>query len=193
VGAVNTVTKRKQRRERAETVGANGGAVLASAATGKAPRVKYSVRDAPGTAANLFLAIGAVFGVVGLVDLGMLWTPARLGTAAWEFATISQTFTNLPVPTFGLLFVTLGLVLHPRRHPLWIRGAAAAFGIIALILVSMGLLFALSVPAVVGAASPEVIGALKRAILKNGTEIVAYPIAFGVLGMLLWRGVERVR
>ena len=189
---MNTVTKRKQRQERVETVGANGGAVLASAATDKAPRVRYRFQDAPGTAANLFLAIGAVFGVVGLVDLGMLWTPARVGTAAWEFATISQTFTNLPVPTFGLLFVTLGLVLHPTRHPLWIRGAAAAFGIIALILVGMGLLFALSVPVVVGAASPEMTGALKRAILKNGTEIVAYPIAFGVLGMLLWRGVKRV-
>ncbi len=186
------MTKGKQRRERAETVGANTGAVFVSAETGKAPRVKYRHRDAPGTVANLFLAIGAVFGIVGLVDLTMLWTPARLGTAAWEFATISQTFTNLPVPTFGLLFVTLGLVLHPTRHPLWIRGAAAALGIVALILVSMGLLFALSVPAVVGAASPEVIGALKRAILKNGTEIVAYPTAFGVLSMVLWRGVERV-
>ena len=46
-GAVNTVTKRKQR---VETVGANGGAVLASAATDKAPRVRYRFQDAPGTA-----------------------------------------------------------------------------------------------------------------------------------------------
>ena len=75
---------------------------------------------------------------------------------------------------------------------MWRRGGAVAFGRIALMLVGMGLMYALGVPVVVGAASPGMTGALKRAILKDGTEIVAYPIAFGVLGMLLWRGVKRV-
>jgi hypothetical protein len=61
------------------------------------------------------------------------------------------------------------------------------FGVLALVLVAMGLLYALAVPAVINQAGPEAMEALKRAIIKNGTEIVVYPVVFGLVSIMLWR------
>ena len=60
----------------------------------------------------------------------------------------------------------------------------------AMILLGMGAVYVLSLPAVVREATPEVTDALKRALLKTGTEIVVYPTVFGLVSVILWRGVE---
>ncbi len=182
---MNTVRKRKRRRERAEK-----GAVVASAATGKAPRVKYRLRNSRATTANMMVAVGAALVFVALVDVAIVWTPLRLGTPGWEFATISRTFTNVPMTAIGWVLVAFGVVRHPDRHVFWTRGVAAAFAAMALILLGMGAVYALSLPAVVREATPGVTDALKRALLKTGTEIVVYSTVFGLVSVILWRGVE---
>lgn len=151
----------------------------------------YRVRQGAETAANVLAAIGVAFALVGFVDLAIMWTPVRFGTPGWEFATVTQTLTNVPLTTFGLGLIAYGLLSHPSRHPLWTRGSAVVFGVLAVVLVGMGLLYVLSVPAVVQAASPEMAGALKRAVLKSGTEMVVYPLTFGLVSVLLWRAVRR--
>lgn len=150
-------------------------------------RPKKRLRDPEATSANLFVVVGAAFAMIGLVDLGLLWTPVRIGTPGWEFATVSRTFTNVPMTAFGLVLVTYGLIRHPARRPAWTRGAAVVFGVLALVLVAMGLLYALAVPAVINQAGPEAMEALKRAIIKNGIEIVVYPVVFGLVSIMLWR------
>ncbi len=188
---MNTVRKkRKRRRERAETVGAKTATVAASAATGNAPRIKYRLRNARATTANMMVAVGAALVFVALVDVAIVWTPLRLGTPGWEFATISRTFTNVPMTAIGWVLIALGVVRHPDRHVFWTRGVAGAFAAMALILLAMGAVYALSVPAVVREATPEVTDALKRALLKTSTEIVVYTTVFGLVGVMLWRGVE---
>jgi predicted cobalt transporter CbtA len=187
---MNTVGKRKRRRERAETVGAKMATAVASAATGNAPRIKYRLRNARATTANMMVAVGAALVFVALVDVAIVWTPLRLGTPGWEFATISRTFTNVPMTAIGWVLIAFGVVRHPDRHVFWTRGVAGAFAAMALILVAMGGVYLLSVPAVVREATPEVTDALKRALLKTGTEIVVYSTVFGLVSVILWRGVE---
>ena len=71
------------------------------------------------------------------------------------------------------------------------RGVAVVFGLIAVVLAGMALLYALSLPVVVQAAATEMVGGLKRALLKTGTEIVVYPSFFAVAGVMLWRTVTK--
>ncbi len=89
----------------------------------------------------------------------------------------------------GLVFVALGLMRHPARHPAWTRGAAVVFGLVALVLAVMGLLYALATPAIMRQAGPEAMEALTRAMIKSGTEIVVYPVIFALVSVMLWRGV----
>ena len=78
------------------------------------------------TAGSLFVAIGSGLAVVGLVDLAMLWYPMQLGSAGWEFAAVSRTFTNAPMTMVGLVLVAFGLIRR-GTHPAMIRGAAVVF------------------------------------------------------------------
>ncbi len=154
---------------------------------------KYRLRDPEATSANLFFAIGVAFALVGLVDLGMLWTPPRIGTPGWEFMTVSRTLTNVPMTAFGLALVAYGLLRNPARHPGWTRGASVIFGLLALILAAMGLLYGLATPAVIKQAGPEAMEALTRAMIKSGTEIVVYPAIFGSVSIMLWRAVAHTQ
>ena len=143
------------------------------------------------TAGNLFVAIGSGLAVVGLVDLAMLWYPMRLGVVGWEFAAVSRTFTNAPMTMVGLVLVAFGLIRR-GTHPAMIRGAAVVFAVLSLILVAMGMLFAMSAPAVLFQTSGEAATeALKRAMVKNGVEIVVYPAVLIGIAVILWHGVKR--
>ena len=153
-------------------------------------RVKHVLRDPAATSANLFIVVGAALVLVAFVDIVIVWTPVRFGTAGWEFATISRTFTNVPMTAVGWTLVAVGLIRHPGRHVFWTRGAAVALGVVALVLVGMGLIYALSLAAVVREATPDIVGALKRAVLKTGTEIAVYSTMFASASFILWRGVE---
>jgi hypothetical protein len=183
---MNTVSKRRRRRERSGKVGV----VAPSAAKGRAPKVKYKLRDGRATTADMLVAVGAGLVLVALVDVAIIWTPVRLGTPGWEFVTVSRTFTNVPMTAMGWAFIAIGVVWHPERHVFWTRGVAAVFAALAVVLLGMGLIYGLAVPAVVREAAPETADALKRAVLKTCTEIVVYPTVFGLVSVILWRGVE---
>ncbi len=65
------------------------------------------------------------------------------------------------------------------------------FGIVALVLVGLGLLFVTAVPAVAHQAGDDATEALIRAVIKNGAEMAIYPLMLGFMSVVLWRGVER--
>lgn len=154
------------------------------------PSRKFIYRDPRVTEGSLFVAIGSGLAVVGLVDLALLWFPMQMGTAAWEFATISRTFTNAPMTMVGLVLIAVGLLRRGIR-PIVIRRAAFVFAALSFVLVAMGMLFGLAVPAVLSQASGDAASeALKRVILKNGIEIVVYPTVLLLIAVILWHAVR---
>jgi hypothetical protein len=185
----------------AKAVGSRGKAVMESQ-SGKRSRVlfdseparrkKYATVDVAAISASVFMVIGGAFVTVGVVDLALLWTPLRFGTPAWEFATLSQTFSSLPFTGLGLVFVAVGLVGHPSARGLWIKGAAVVFGVLALTLVVLGLLYVTVAPEIVRQTPAEGLDAVGTALVKNGVEILAYTIACAAISLLLWRGVKKV-
>ena len=152
---------------------------------------QYRLRNADQSLAVVVMLMGAAFAVVGAVDLALRWMPARLGTPGWEFATVTQTFTNVTLPALGLVLVTVGAIRHPALGGIWTRIAAGMFAVLALALLGLGLLYLTGIPAVFRAATPEMRDAVIRAGIKTGTEIVVYPAAFAAMSVLLWRGVDR--
>jgi hypothetical protein len=147
-------------------------------------------RDPRATEGQLFVVVGLALALVGFVDLLLLWFPTQLGTAGWEFATASRTFTNVPMTMVGLVLVAVGLVRRGTR-PVIVRRLAVIFAALSFVLMAIGLLFALSAFAVLSQASGDTAAdALQRAIVKNGVEIVAYPITFLAMATILWRAVR---
>jgi len=137
------------------------------------------------------MVIGAAFALVGVIDLTLMWTPVRFGNPAWEFATLSRTFSNVPLTGLGLLLVALGLVRHPDWDGLWVRVAAGVFGLVTVLLVVLGVLYLTVLPAVIRETPVEGLDAVGNTVVKNGVEIVVYPIAFALIAVLLWRGVRK--
>ena len=63
---------------------------------------------------------------------------------------------------------------------------------LAVLLMLMGALYALTLPDVFRQAPPPSIEPLVRTVVRNGAEIVAYPLLCLIIALLLWRGVERM-
>jgi hypothetical protein len=153
---------------------------------------KFKLHDADATSANLLIALGVALTTVGLVHLGVLWTPTRLGHPGWEFGTLSQTFSNVPLVITGLVLFLYGKVRHPRTHPAWPRRAAIGMGVLALVLTTMGILYATALPDVFRQAPATSWEPLVRAIVRNGAEILVYPVICVIMAIILWCGVEKV-
>lgn len=150
------------------------------------------VRGADAVAATVATLLGATFTVVGLVDLGLLWNPPNFGSSSWEFATLSQTFDSLPMTTLGLGLLAFGFLHQPRSRPIQVRVVAGIFGLVAIWLLAMGVLYFTVAPEVMRQAPPEAVTALNRAIVKNVAEIIIYPVTFVSLAVVLWRSVRAI-
>jgi hypothetical protein len=164
---------------------------LAHAPSGDSDRPQgLEYKDPNATDGGLFIAIGSALALVGVVDLAFLWFPLQLGTAGWEFVTVSRTFTNAPMTMVGLVFIASGLMRRGTR-PETMRRVAFAFAALSFVLVLLGMLFGLAAPAVLAQTSGETaVLAMKRAMMKNGVEIVVYPITLVVIAAILMRGVR---
>jgi hypothetical protein len=154
-------------------------------------RAKYEIVDAEATSALLVITIGLAFALVGLIDLALLWTPLGFGSPAWEFATLSQTFSNWPVTGLGLLLAVYGLVRHPNTGAVWAAVAVIVFALVAVALAAMAVLYLTVVPTVLRNAPVEGVQVMGRAVYKVAAEAVIYPIVFGAIAIILWRGLKR--
>ena len=138
-------------------------------------------------AGTLLFAASIAVTLVTTVDLAILWTPLRFGTAGWEFATITRTMTSMPVIVVALILAAFGLIVWPGSSARRMRGLAAMMAVMALAIVGAGVLYGLSVPVVLGRVDAESADAARRAITKTATEMVIYPVALGVMARAAWR------
>ncbi len=143
-------------------------------------------------AAKLAAVFGTGLFMVGVIDLAILWTPFRFGTAGWEFAAVSRTFTNMPMITLGALMAPLavGYLAGGLRTGV-VKGVAAGYAFGVLVMVVLAGLYILSGVEVWQVTPPEGMSALKRAILKNGVEMVVYTGILASAAVVSWRFGKR--
>jgi hypothetical protein len=150
------------------------------------------VRQSQAVGATVMTLLGTAFIVVGMVDLGLLWSPLNLGRVSWEFATLSQTFDSLPMTGLGFGLLAFGFLHQPRSRPLQVRLMSMIFGLATLFLIGMAVMYFTVAPEVMRQAPPEAMTALNRAVVKNVAEIIIYPVTFGTIAVLLWRSVRKI-
>lgn len=168
---------------------ANPGAPIVGTET----RHRFVYRDREVTIGNMFVALGSALAVVGLVDIGLVWFPMQLGTAGWEFATVSRTFTNAPMTIMGLVLVVYGLIRR-RTGPAVLRRMAIGLAALSFVLVAMAMLYGLAAPAVLSLVTDEGDArGLKTAMLKNGVEMIVYPTLLLAVAATVWRGITETK
>jgi hypothetical protein len=130
--------------------------------------------------------IGVAFAVVGGMDLLVAWVPQSFGQPEWEFGTISQTLDGMPVFALGLaLVLTAAVVEDNRRLARVLAGVFVGLGVVILL---MAVLYLTVVPlALKSVPDPVIRQGLMKAIVKAGTQSVAYPTMFTWVGIKAWR------
>ena len=136
---------------------------------------------------GMLAVLGLAFAVVGLVDIVLLWIPLRFGSVAWEAATVGSTLDGLPMPALGLGLFAFGVVRHPRVGVRWSRVVAIVFFVLTALLVLLTFLYGTAAPAVLDQTPTGAASGLLRATARHGVAAVTYTLAFGVIGVLLWR------
>jgi len=136
--------------------------------------------------------VGVIFFTLGLVNLGTLWLPLKLGDAEWEFGVTSQFFDTFPLLGLGLSFLLAHGLAIGRA---WQVRAVATFCIA--VAVFMWLALTLYVTVLPGAlravGDPFALTPIKKAAAKTGVQSLLYPFALLWLAGAGWRASLRRR
>jgi hypothetical protein len=132
--------------------------------------------------------LGAVLAVVGLADFLLAWYPLNLGSPEWEFATVAQTFSGLPLVSIGLAgLLGAGLALGKR----WlIIGTGLLLVAGAAVLLLALALFLLDVPLALSASEGLARTGIKKAVIKTLMLGVVFGGAYLVAGIAAFRHLK---
>lgn len=158
----------------------------------KVPAEPVLVPDSGGGSWQLIAALGWLFVVVGGTDALLVWYPFRFGNPDWEFGSITASLNGLPLPVMGLAMVLAAALA--RRQYLLVRVVGVLLGILALVVLLMGVMYATNVP--IGLRSvtePVARQGLKKAIVKTVVQLLFYPAGLAWLVMISWKRTRRVK
>jgi hypothetical protein len=138
----------------------------------------------------LFL-VGAGITIVGLIDLSLLFFPARFANLDWEFGTISGLFDAMPLMTLGIGLMSAAAVANGWTGT---RRLVVVLALVMTVVVALlGTIFALDVPAVLKAVEPGMRPSIKRASLKTGLMSLTYFVLYLALGVWTWRRLRAMK
>lgn len=142
----------------------------------------------PAPAVALFppvLALGLTLVGVALIDHGLSWLPLRLGSAEWEFGTISRTFDGLALGTIGMMLITCAAVL--RNSAVFLRALAFVLALLFAFLLASAFVYALSAMVALAATPPEAASLVRRAVARTSAFAVLYLVLYGWAVWFIWR------
>ena len=120
---------------------------------------------------------GLVLAAAGLTDLALVLVPPSFGSAEWEFGTISQLVSGLPLATMGLAgLFGAGMALGKRWLQLTV-GIVLLVG--TLVLVGLLVLFLSHVPMALGVVQEPALTGVKKAIVKTVALGSYFGVAYG--------------
>ena len=135
----------------------------------------------PVTAWRVLTWFGVTAVFIGSFDILLAWYPLQSGNPAWEFGIINLTVWSLPFLTTGLvLILAAGVALESRWR---IRVAGIALLLLAIVILGLMVLYALSVPIALQGAPAPVLQNVKKSILKTAVLGVTFPTLYIVLAV----------
>jgi hypothetical protein len=130
---------------------------------------------------------GLLLAAVGFGDLALYLYPPNFGVPEWEFATLTQVFSSLPLGTIGLAGV-VGAALVDRG-----RRRMIVIAVVLLLLssaIGLGyLVFLLNLPLALQAATGPQGPAIYRTIARGTIMAGGFGIAYLVAGIVLLRSL----
>ncbi len=143
---------------------------------------KTYLPPAPEFGWQLIGVLGAIFVVLGLLDILLAWYPLMFGNPEWEFGTVASTLDNLPVTVLGFGLLLGAAVARGRRSA--VRGWSILFIVLAVVILAIGVLYLLDVPVAFRTVQqPLLRTGLKKAVAKAVGQMVLYPAGFLVMGV----------
>lgn len=123
---------------------------------------------------------GLVLAAAGLTDLALVFVPANFGNAEWEFGTVAQVISGLPLATMGLAaLLGAGMALGAR----WLQFTMGVVLLLALLAVGGLLVMFLShVPMALVAVEEPALTGIKKAIAKTVALGTYFGIGYGAAG-----------
>jgi hypothetical protein len=115
--------------------------------------------------------------LAGLGDLALAWYPLGFGRPEWEFTTVAQTFSSLPLVTVGLAALLGSAVARGNK---WLTIGVAVFLAVWALLLLVGLgLFLTNVPLAFRAAQGLALTGVKKAVAKTVWLGAVFLTAYG--------------
>lgn len=130
-------------------------------------------------------------GLAGASDLVLAWIPLQLGNPQWEFATVAQSMSGLPLVTIGLAGV-LGSGIA-RRRTRWIVVSATVLAIVALAIAAALWLFWPNAGLALDQSSGTAAIGVRRTIAKTLFLGLTFGTACTVGAIAAFRHVLRMR
>jgi hypothetical protein len=135
--------------------------------------------------------LGLVLACVGLWDFALAWYPTNWGVPEWEFATVTASYSGLPLPTMGLIALTASAIARGVRWQVVLLSIGLICFSVALLLGFV--LFLTTVPVALGAVQGIPALGIKKAVAKTTMLAVAFPGSYFVAGILGLRHLRRSR
>jgi len=130
--------------------------------------------------------IGALFIVVGTMEIAFQIFPMSLGNPEWEFGTYSSVMDTFPLLLMGLGFLGVFAVVAGRK--VLARVLAGFAFLLALVLVGFAFLYLTNVPQALQINPRSAIQTgIKKAVSKASIQTTVFPVT------LLWLGAFLIR
>ena len=136
-------------------------------------------------------AFGLVLAIVGLGDFVLAWYPSNFGAPEWEFATVTASYSGLPLPTMGLTALIASAIARGVRWQ--IRLLSVGLVLFAVALIAGFMLFLTTVPVALGAVQGVPLLGIKKAVAKTTLLAIAFPGVYLVAGVVGLRRLGRHR
>ncbi|HEY2806655.1 MAG TPA: hypothetical protein VGI92_12430 [Gemmatimonadales bacterium] len=140
---------------------------------------------------SYLFAAGLGITIVALIEVILMFLPARWSSLDWEFGTIAGMFDSLPLMTVGLGSMCAAAVANGWRAAR--ISVAVLSSLLSLMILVMALIFALDIPAVLRAADLSMQYSIKLGSLKAGLEAGVYFLLYLALGVWTWRRIRRTK
>jgi hypothetical protein len=134
---------------------------------------------------------GLVLAVVGMGDFVLAWYPTNWGSPEWEFATVTASYSGLPLPTMGLTALLASAVARGVRWQILLMSVGLI--LFAFALLAGFLLFLTTVPVALGAVQGLPLLGIKKAVAKTTLLAIAFPGTYLLAGILGFRRLRRHR
>jgi hypothetical protein len=129
--------------------------------------------------------VGVVLLLAGFGDLGLALYPTAFGRPEWEFTTVAQVVSSLPLVTLGFAGLLGSGVARGKR---WLTVGTAWCLVVWAVALFAGLgLFLTNVPMALGAAQGMALTGIKKAIAKTVWLGLVFLVAYG------WAAVAALR